>query len=164
MVAVDDGNTISVFPTDFDVSGIVVQRPEVSYGLTKAISGCPTIRCEFPFTQVQKWRSFFTASIFASVAREYQNKEADLKSALEQNRNLGSNEKIYFQQSLEAFLDVLNRRVNVPVISEMTNTFRDPDLKTACGKENPEEGYEIKAPAGLPVKILETNARSKQVL
>ncbi|MFN7904284.1 MAG: hypothetical protein ACK5P5_03785, partial [Pseudobdellovibrionaceae bacterium] len=164
MVAVDYDSAISIVPTDFDVSGIVVQRPEFSDEITKAISGCPTIRCEFPFSHIQKWRSFFTASIFASVARDYQNKEADLKSALEQNRNLGTNEKIYFQQNLEAFLEVLNRRVSVPVITASTNTFKDPDLKTVCGKENPEEGYDIKAPAGLPVKVLRTNAKSKQVL
>jgi len=100
------------------------------------------------------------------VAQDYQNKEADLKAALKQNRNLGTSEKIYFQQSLEAFLEVLNRRVNVPVIAESTNTFKDSDLKTACGKENPEDGYDIKAPAGLPVRVLTTNEKekSKQVL
>lgn len=91
-------------------------------------------------------------------------KEAELKATLDQNKNLGAQEKKYFRQALDAFVDVLNKRLNVAVITETTRIFLDADLKTACGMENPEDGYVIEAPPGLPVKVLAKNAKSVQVL
>ena len=164
MLALVYANTINIVPTDFDVSGVVVQKQVSSDPIIKRISGCLTGLCEFQFSHLQKWRSFFSPSLFATASREMESKIAELKEVVAQNKYLNPVEKKYFSESVDSFVDVLRMHNNVPVITNSTRVFLDAEMQIICGMENVEDGYVITAPAGLPVKLLATHSKSIKVL
>jgi hypothetical protein len=164
MLALDDTKSIRFVPTDFDVSGAVVQKQTLSDPVIKAISGCQTGFCEFQFSQIQKWRSFFSKAEFALAAQEIQAKSAALKSVINENSNLSLEEKEFFIEYANTFLNLLREYSTIPVITKATRLFLDSELKTACGMENADDGYVINAPAGLPIQLVAKHSKSIQVL
>lgn len=154
-----------VIPTDYDVSMFVTQE---TFGLDGLIKkewlDCDYGPCFTYFTQLQKWRSFFSKDEWGEMKKEFVAKKPRLRALIAEETRLLPEERGYFLKAMNAFYQQLDRMFQVPVIVHpQVKVIADAAADIACGDENPEERIDMFLPRGTPAFVLETREKHLKV-